>query len=328
MTILNQDASPPGAGTPRLAALAHAFADTLSHAQRKDLFQTRTLRNAANWSNFPEYHLNRGRVGVRTGTLSSPQWTALNALLAMALCSSPGLGYDRIRQHLDADEYLHRHGGGDAYGRGNFFVAFLGTPTDTGIWQLQFGGHHLAVANTYADGRLIGATPAFRGIEPFRSFTRHGMPDQPERAEQQALSALLQSLDAPQAATAGLRGRHDDLLLGPHRDWRFPRRSEGIAARDLTAAQRDLLVAAIVRYVGDLPEADARRFLDRYRAELPDTHVGFTGSTLLTDPGDYVRIDGPSVWIEFSMHDGIVLTDPHPHAVWRDKHTDYGGLRS
>nr|ACY06307.1 hypothetical protein [Streptomyces flaveolus] len=165
--------------------------------------------------------------------------------------------------------------------------------------------------------------PRHRAV-PVLHPARH--PDQPERAEQQALSALLQSLDASQAA-AGLRERHDDLLLGPHRDWKFPRKSEGIAAHDLTAAQRDLLVAAIARYVGDLPEADARRFLDRYRAELPDTHVGFTGSTLLTDPGDYVRIDGPSVWIEFSMHDGIVLADPHPHAVWRDKHTDYGGLK-
>ena len=45
----------------------------------------------------------------------------------------------------------------------------------------------------------------------------------------------------------------------------------------------------------------------------------------MSKPGDYVRIDGPSVWIEFSMHSGIVLENPHPHAVWRDKATDYGG---
>ncbi|MEU3461886.1 DUF3500 domain-containing protein [Streptomyces sp. NPDC006733] len=38
-----------------------------------------------------------------------------------------------------------------------------------------------------------------------------------------------------------------------------------------------------------------------------------------------MRIDGPRVWIEFSMHDGIVLADPHPHTVWRDRLTDYGG---
>src|ERR1700761_386614 len=29
--------------------------------------------------------------------------------------------------------------------------------------------------------------------------------------------------------------------------------------------------------------------------------------------------------VEFSMHSGIVLENPHPHAVWRDKATDYGG---
>ncbi|MEC0153204.1 DUF3500 domain-containing protein [Paenibacillus macerans] len=37
-------------------------------------------------------------------------------------------------------------------------------------------------------------------------------------------------------------------------------------------------------------------------------------------------MDGPSVWIEFSMRSGIIFSDPHPHAVWRDKITDYGGI--
>ena len=48
----------------------------------------------------------------------------------------------------------------------------------------------------------------------------------------------------------------------------------------------------------------------------------------MTEKGDYIRIDGPSVWIEFSMQNGIVLSGAHPHAVWRDKQTDYAGTTS
>jgi len=61
------------------------------------------------------------------------------------------------------------------------------------------------------------------------------------------------------------------------------------------------------------------------RPRSPATSFGYSGSTSVSRPGDYVRIDGPSVWIEFSMHSGIVFSHPHPHAVWRDKKTDYGG---
>lgn len=40
----------------------------------------------------------------------------------------------------------------------------------TGTWKFQFGGHHLAIANTYTDGALADATPSFRGLEPFGEF--------------------------------------------------------------------------------------------------------------------------------------------------------------
>ncbi len=72
-------------------------------------------------------------------------------------------------QHLNADDHLRQIGKGDSYGRGDFYIAFLGTPSDSGLWQLQFGGHHLALINTYRDGALAGATPSFQGIDQARA---------------------------------------------------------------------------------------------------------------------------------------------------------------
>ncbi len=96
----------------------------------------------------------------------------------------------------------------------------------------------------------------------------------------------------------------------------------------LTADQKALLLAAIKTYVGDVADADAARILATYESELDATSVAYAGTTAMTDKGDYLRIDGPSVWIEFSMQNGVVLDGVHPHAVWRDKKTDYAGLTS
>ena len=184
-----------------------------------------------------------GRVGLQTDSLSDEQWTALEALLAAATGSAENEGFDEIVQHLEADDYLADNGGGDTYGRGNYFIAFLGTPSDTGTWELQFGGHHLALANTYTNGALAGATPSFRGIEPFSTVEVDGDTVQPEQQEQQAFAALLTSLDTTQSAAAKLSTSYTDILLGPGKDWAFPdhrrgrgriaadRRAEGVAAR-------------------------------------------------------------------------------------------------
>lgn len=96
----------------------------------------------------------------------------------------------------------------------------------------------------------------------------------------------------------------------------------------MSAAQRALVLAAIATYVDDLPDRDAKTVLAAYEGELDDTYVAYAGTTAVTEQDDYVRIDGPSVWIEFSMQHGIVLSGNHPHSVWRDRNTDYGGTKS
>jgi hypothetical protein len=39
-----------------------------------------------------------------------------------------------------------------------------------------------------------------------------------------------------------------------------------------------------------------------------------------------MRIDGPSVWLEYSTQGGVIIRNySHPHTVWRDRVSDYGG---
>ncbi|MEF2977335.1 DUF3500 domain-containing protein [Subtercola sp. YIM 133946] len=324
-----------------VAALAQAFQSTLSSDQQSTLLQQYSLANAKLWSNLPQGLLSGGmggaggpgggtgaRIGLSLGDLDDAQLAAFDTLLAAATGSGAGEGYDEIQQHLNADDYLAANGGGSTYGRANFYVAFLGTPADTGTWELQFGGHHLAVANTYVDGTLAGATPSFRGIEPNAAFDENGRTNQPLAVKEAAFTALLAGLSADQLATAKLSDVYSDLELGPGNDWAFPATRQGVQVSTFTDAQKQLALAAIAGYVDDLADADAQAVLARYQGELDDTFIAYSGTTALTQRNDYVRIDGPSVWIEFSMQNGIVLSGNHPHSVWRDRTTDYGGTQS
>ena len=358
------NSNPASAGSGDVIALAQAFAATLSDEQKEALNQDYTFANAANWSNLPNALLTRGgggagggtaptaaptsrptmtgapgdgdgpdqtstgRVGLQTSSLTDEQWSALQRLLAAATGSTEYEGFDEVIQHLEADDYLAANGGGEEYGRTNYFIAFLGTPSATGTWELQFGGHHLAVANTYTDGVLAGATPSFRGIEPFTTVEQDGDTVQPEQQEVAAFSTLLTSLDETQLAAATLPTAFNDIVLGPGEDWAFPTTSEGVKGSDLTAEQKTLVLAAIETYVGDVDDASAATILAKYESELDDTYIAHVGTTAMDQIGDYIRIDGPSVWIELNMQGGVVLDGAHPHAVWRDKTSDYAGLKS
>jgi hypothetical protein len=165
-------------------------------------------------------------------------------------------------------------------------------------------------------------------VEPFGTFTENGTTNQPLKSEQSAFAAMLASLSTDQQATAELSKTYSDLVLKPGVDWQFPTTKEGIQVSALSADQQALVLAAIQTYVGDIDDADAATIMAKYTSELADTYVAFSGTTGLTEQNDYVRIDGPSVWIEFSMQHGIVLSGNHPHSVWRDRTTDYGGTKS
>ena len=215
-------------------------------------------------------------------------------------------------------------GGGGGYASDNYYLAFLGTPSTTGIWQLQFGGHHLAVNTTYRGGQVVGATPSFKGTEP-KVWTARGKTYAPLRAEQATMAKLLGSLSAAQLTSAKLSGTFSDILLGPGQDGKFPASKAGVRVGSLNAAQQALVLAAMKPWVQDTDDTTAAAMLGTYAAELSETYVAYSGNAALTKHADYVRIDGPSAWIEFVCQEGVVYRSQiHYHSVWRDHKRDYG----
>lgn len=215
---------------------------------------------------------------------------------------------------------------GTEYGSGHYFLAFLGTPSDTGTWQLHFGGDHLAVNLTYADGAVTSASPYFAGAEPV-SFTSGGTTVQPLETMRAASAALAGSLTTAEAGTASLGDSIDDVLLGPGDDGEFPQAKAGIAVSELSADQQQLVLAAIEQWVAVADDATAEELTQAYAAELDQTYVAFAGGADFKTAGDYLRIDGPGVWIEFLCRTGTADADELAYqSVYRDHNRDYGGL--
>ncbi len=309
----------------KIVTLAEAFKATLTASQLSTVQLAYSKTDATKWSNLPQA-LSKNRVGLATSTLSATQFTAFKKLLEAATGSVVDEGNAEMLAIMAADDYLGANGGGSDYGSGNYYIAFLGTPSVTGLWEFQFGGHHGTLSNTYNGGKLSGATPAFRSTEPFPTYTQGGVAYKPIVQELNTLSAMLTGLSAAEQTSAKTATSANDLVLGPGKDGVFPTTKKGVKVSSLTQAKKDAVLAAIKTYTDDLDDVSAAAILAKYKAELDETYISYAGTTALTEKGDYVLIDGPSVWIEFSMQGGIVVRNAnHPHSVWRDRTGDYGG---
>lgn len=310
-----------------IVKVAEAFKATLTASQVTALQYTYTKAQAQKWSNLPE-SLYRGRVGLQTSTFTAAQKTAFLELLKVTTGTTVNEGYEEYVGILDADDYLGANGGGSGYGSGNYYVGFLGTPSTTGLWCLQIGGHHGTNLFTYNGGKMTGGTPNFRSTEPYPTWTstNTGKMVQSLVQETAALAAFLQGLSAAELAIAKRASAQNDLIVGPQKDASFPTTKTGVKAGNLTTAQKNLLLAAIKTYVDELDDKAAGAVLAKYKFEIDNTYVSYVGGTTMAEKGDYILIDGPSVWIEWSMQGGIVIRNGvHPHSIWRDRTADYGG---
>ncbi|HEY0460994.1 MAG TPA: DUF3500 domain-containing protein [Pyrinomonadaceae bacterium] len=313
-------------GHSRIICLSGELKKSLSEDLKSKVQLDYSVANAQKWSNFPPA-IYRNRVGVTLDKFNPEQLKIIKAILKEAEGTAVHEGYDELEEILNADDFLKARGSGPnlGYSSGNYNFAFLGTPSDKGVWQLYFGGHHLAVGMTYKDGNLVGATPSFRGVEPFEKFTQNGRENEPMKQEQEAFAAMLNSLDENEKTTAKLTQNFSDIIAGPNKDNNFPSSPSGVKVGNLSKEKQELVIKAIEKYVSDATDSDAKKILEKYRTELADTYISFSGSTDLNAVNDYVRVDGPAVWIELSMQHAIAWSGIHPHSVWRDKTNDYGG---
>lgn len=310
----------------KVISCANDFKATLSASQITDLEFDYTMDNIKVWSNLPASLF--PRLGIRIGDLNEQQTKAIKKLIKEITGSTANEGWDEIQQVWLADDFLNTKEAGGKYGSGNYYVAFLGKPSVTGTFEIIVTGHHYTIANTYKNGKLIGATPRFEAVEPFE-FQTNGKAYSPISQERDALSALLKGLTESQLTVAKSPNSFTNIILTPSKNWVFPEKHTGLQLNELLPKQKDLVIAAIRTYTDDINDDDASIILEKYVSELENTYLTYSGTTSLTSQNDYIRIDGPKIWIEFSVQRGQVLPNEpyHFHSIWRDRESDYGGTR-
>jgi hypothetical protein len=312
-------------GSAKVVCLAQAFKATLSASQITTLEIAYTKANAIKWSNLP------GGVSIRNGlefsTLNATQLAAAKAVIAAASGTTADEGVSEFLQVNLADDLLGVTAG-NGYSAGKYIIAFLGAPSTTGTWMLQFGGHHYAQNIAYKAGEVVGTTPSHQGIEPKTWTSSDGKTVYaPLKTEQSAMAAMLAGLTAAQLTSAKLSTTFGDVSLGPNKDGQFPATKVGIACSTLTAVQKALVFAAMKPWTQDVDDASGTALQAIYEKEIENTYISYSGNSALANNADYVRIDGPSVWIEFVCQSGVVYRNEiHYHAVYRDHTRDYAGL--
>ena len=327
----NYDMMPPLSCTnpvstvEKVVCLANDFKALLTTTQIASLEIAWTTTAQAKWSNLP------GGVNIRNGlefsTLTTTQIAAANAVIAAASGTTANEGYAEFSQVRAADAYLGTVGGGSGYSDGKYIIAFLGTPSLTGKWMLQFGGHHYAQNISFNAGKVIGTTPSHQGVEPL-TWTTSGTTYAPLQSDHAAMLAMLSSLSTTELATAKLTSTFNDVVLGPGKDGQFPATKLGLKCSALTATQKTLVINAMKPWVQDADDASGASLLAVYTNELDNTYISYAGAATLAASGNYVRIDGPSVWIELVCQSGVVLSGVHYHCIYRDHTRDYGASGS
>ena len=305
-----------------------------------------------NWSNLPPGALQFSRPGITLASVTTAAQIAAFNTLARTVLSTQG--YTDFQGVLAADDYLGYTKNANGYGADLYHVAFVGTPSETGAWTLMLGGHHMAFTINFNSGCSY-PTPHHIGVEPRTAFTSNTHTSNnwydagsytvlADKAA--AMLAVFTGLDSTSLNSAFLTGQtFSDILIGPVEantgsyaavTTKFSAiagsSTRGVLVSGLTTAQQALVTAAITQFTGDYDSTTAARLLADYQAGYASTYVAWAnaaGTYSSSGPdvsanATYMRIDGPRVWIEIAVQNGIVISSQtHYHMMFRDKTYDY-----
>jgi hypothetical protein len=324
-TLLGQRAAPPASPTAaqaevskRIAAAAQAVVATLDAAGRGKVQFPFEGPQKTRWSNLPSGAFQR--QGLRLGDLTAAQRAAVMSLLSVALSRD---GFRKVGDIMRGDEVLRDAGGrgprggrGPAFGEDEYYLAFLGMPSASTPWMLQFGGHHLAINLTLA-GSQASMTPSLPAAQP-ASYTVEGRTVRPLGQENDKAFALINALDRGQRGQAILGYRVPDLVLGPGQDGRTIQ-PEGIRASSLSPAQQKMLWDLVHEWTGIVNDAFGEPRMAEIQSHPGDTYFAWSGPTQ-NGSAAYFRVQGPTLVIEYAPQGNV----DHIHTIYRDPTNDYG----
>ena len=318
-----------GVSTDSVREAAETFLGTLSTI---DLSRTHFAINDPEWRDWSNVDVGIfPRRGVSLEEMSEAQKAAAWNLLEVSLSAK---GLEQTRAIMRTEQTLFELNGEPIrYGEEKYYFTMMGIPSPTEPWGWQLDGHHLVI-NYFVLGDQVVMTPAFWGGEPV--VTTSGMYDgntimQPE---QDLGLALMQSLSRSQQALATVTSEktRNYPMSAANADNNVVD-YEGIAASEMSSAQKLALLDLIEAYVGNLRDPHAAVTMEEIAEHVDETHFAWIG-LVEDDSVFYYRVHSPVIMIEFDHQNPVgttminqagVPTRDHIHTVVRTPNgNDYG----
>ncbi len=298
-----------------MVTAAKEFLASLPAEQQKQATYPLTDAERENWNFVPV-----ARQGLPFKQMTTSQQALGLALLRTGL-SEQGL---HRAQAVMALELVLKELEKDTVGRRDptqYFVTIFGEPTEGKSWGWRFEGHHLSFNFTVVDGKHVFFAPSFIGSNPAEVQKGPRKGERVLAAEEDLGLAFINSLNAAQRKTAVISSTPIKEILTTNKKRVEPLSPTGIAAPDLTPAQREKLMGLVTLYVG------------RWRPDLADetlAKINAAGADKITfawaggfdrTKQTYYRIQGPTFLVEFDNFQG---NGNHVHTTFRDFKGDFG----
>jgi hypothetical protein len=306
---------------------AKSFVASLDDAQRAKTVLAFDNPARLDWHNIPKPE----RKGLQVRDMNPEQRQRCHALLQSALSK---VGYEKAVRIMALENNLRE---GEKNLKGSplrdperYFLTIFGTPDTKGTWGWSFEGHHFSLNFVVRDGQVVSDTPSFWGANP---ATVHvfvpGGPQEEVRTlakEEQLALDLVNSLDDAQRKKAIIAEKAPDDYRAAGQPQPPETAPEGLEAKQMTAAQKEILWSLLKTYNNNLAPAVAEGRLAAIEdAGIDRVYFAWAGSTK-PGVGHYYRIQGPTFVLELIN----VQSDPqgnpanHIHSVWRNVRGDFG----
>ena len=282
-----------GVSTEPVRKAAAAFLGSLRAEQRAaTLFDV----NDSEWRKWMNQHFYI-RQGTGFKDMTDAQRTAaLNLLRAGLSAKGLKLTQDIMKLNHTLGELTNNNF--EEYGEGRYYLTVMGEPSAKKPWGWQLDGHH-CIVNYFVLGDQVVMTPAFFGSEPVIAHAGKYKGTQVLQDEQAKGLAMINALTEAQRKKAILSvSKTGNNNLGEAFKDNFVLDYAGVKAAELTAKQKEQLVALIGEYVGNMADGHAKVKMSEVRKHLDNTWFAWIGGTE-TGSVFYYRIHSPVLLIEF-----------------------------
>ena len=278
-------------GSPSAAAAPRAFLKSLPADLRATASFPLEAPERLAWNFVP-----MDRVGVSLLKLDDAQSELLGPLLATALSPEGLLAARGVMKHENILRRVETEAGVANASRrdpGLYYTAIFGKPAAAAAWGWRFEGHHLSINVTELPGEAPVVAPMFVGANPARVLAGPNAGFRLLAAEEDLGRELIKMLPAARRESATIRDTAFSEILTGNDPKVQKLELEGLAAADMTAAEKAQLRRLIELYVGRMTPASARDALLRLdRAGFDKVRFAWAGGI---EPGQphYYRVHGP-----------------------------------